>query len=113
MTASAPTPKETWRAAHPCRVWFMQGWVCFSLASSFQFDSAATLNPRSAQRPPLLGCGVVVVTDDARDFPCAVFVLPQMNELPFTNGFCVLMSRVVKTMNSNFDRAIALHVIHL
>jgi hypothetical protein len=48
---------------------------------------------RIRTRPALLGCGVVVVADDARNFPCAVFVLPQINELPFTNGFCVLMSR--------------------
>jgi hypothetical protein len=61
----------------------------------------------------LLGHSMVVVADDPRNFPCAVFALPQMNELPFADCLCVLMSRVVKTMNSNLHRAIALHVIHL
>ena len=42
----------------------------------------------------LLGRGMVVVVDDAADFRGAVFVLPQVNEFPFTNGFCALMSRV-------------------
>jgi len=55
----------------------------------------------------------MVVADGPCDFPGAVFVLPQMNELPFTDALCFLMSRMVETMDAHLDRAIALHVIHL
>jgi len=56
---------------------------------------------------------VVVVANNPRDPPCAVFALPQMNELPFANALCVFMSRVVKEMNTHLDRAIALQGMHL
>ena len=36
-----------------------------------------------------------------------------MNELRFANALCVLVSRVVKAMNTDLDCAIALHGIHL
>src|SRR6267154_6581182 len=38
----------------------------------------------------LLGRSVVIVADDPRDFPCAVFVLPQMNESSFPNSLRIL-----------------------
>ena len=65
------------------------------------------------RRPSLLGCNVMVVTDDPGNFPRAVFVSPQLNELPFPNWFCVIMPRVVEAMNTHLYRTIALHVIHL
>src|SRR5580704_17265207 len=68
---------------------------------------------KTRTRLRLLGCGVVDVADDARDFPGAVFVLPEVNELAFGNGLCVFVARVVEAMNSNFDCAVALHVIDL
>ncbi len=46
-------------------------------------------------------------------FQAPSLVLPEMNELPFANALRVLMPRLVKTMNTHFDRAIALHGIHL
>jgi hypothetical protein len=55
----------------------------------------------------------MVVADDPRNFPCAVFVLPEMNEFAFTDALGFLMSRVVETMDAHLDCAIALHVIHL
>src|SRR6266404_6676902 len=57
--------------------------------------------------------GVMVVTDDPRNLPRAVFVLPQMNELPLADCLCVVMSRVMEAVNTHLDRAIALHVINL
>src|SRR5229473_1027400 len=62
---------------------------------------------------PSLGRSMVVVTDDSRDFPCAVFVLPQMNESPFPNWHCILVPRVVEAVNPHLNRAIALHVMDL
>jgi hypothetical protein len=58
-------------------------------------------------------CLVVVVADDASDFPCAAFVLPQVDELRFANALSVVMSRVVKAMDADFDCSIALHGVHL
>ena len=60
-----------------------------------------------------LGGLVVVVANNSRNFPGAVFVSPQMNELRFANGLRVLMSRVVKAMNTDLDCAITLHGVHL
>jgi hypothetical protein len=39
---------------------------------------------------------VMVVADDPRDFPRAVFVLPQMNELAFADALCFLVARVAE-----------------
>jgi hypothetical protein len=38
----------------------------------------------------------MVVADGARNFPRAVFVLPEMNELAFTDALCFLMSRITE-----------------
>src|SRR5271157_4626444 len=59
-------------------------------------------------------CGfVVVVANDSRNLPCAIFALPQVNELRLANALCGLLSRVVKAMNTDLDCAIALHGVHL
>src|ERR1700688_543086 len=59
-------------------------------------------------------CGrVVVVADGPGNFPRAVFVLPEMNELAFADALGFFMSRVVEAMDAHLDGAIALHVIHL
>jgi len=55
----------------------------------------------------------MVVADNPGNFPRAVFVLPEMNELAFTDALGFLMSRVVEAVDAHLDRAIALHVIHL
>src|SRR5580692_4268691 len=56
---------------------------------------------------------MMVVANGSGNFPRAVFVLPEMNELAFTDGLGILMSRVMEAMDTHLDRAIALHVIHL
>ena len=56
---------------------------------------------------------MVVVADDPGNFPCAVFVLPQMNELSLADRFCIIMARVVETVNTHLNRAVALHVMDL
>ena len=56
---------------------------------------------------------VMIVADDSRNLPCSVFVLKQMNKLSLANTLFVVISRVMKAMNSYFDRAIAFHVINL
>src|SRR5271163_2844297 len=62
---------------------------------------------------PLLGRSVVVVTDDAGNFPRAVFVLPEMNELAFANSFCIFMPGVVEAVNADLHCSIALHGVDL
>src|SRR6266481_8915363 len=101
-----------------------------SLSFSSPFVGAGLLRPPSlcASAPPVipraaricfslchssLRCRVVVVADHPRNLPCAVFVLPQMDELPFANPFGVFMARMVKAVHSHLHRAIALHVINL
>src|ERR1700694_1753717 len=64
-------------------------------------------------RAPLLRRRMVVITDDPCNFPCAVFVLPKMNDLSLANLLRVVMSRVVEAVNAHLNRAIALHVIDL
>jgi hypothetical protein len=53
----------------------------------------------------LFGGSVMIVADDSRYFPCAVFVLPQMNKLSFANALFILISRVMKAMNPPFSTA--------
>src|SRR5260221_4387566 len=60
-----------------------------------------------------LGHSVVVVTDGPRDFPGAVFALPQMNELSLADWLRVVMPRVVEAVNTHLNRAIAPHGIDL
>jgi len=55
----------------------------------------------------------MVVPDGPVNFPRAVFVLPEMDELAFTDALGFLASRVVETMDIHLDRAIALPVAHL
>src|SRR5713226_562086 len=63
--------------------------------------------------PPLLGRRMVVVADHPCNLPCSVFVLPQMDKLPFANPLRVFMPRVVEAVHPHLHRAIALHVIDL
>jgi hypothetical protein len=55
----------------------------------------------------------MVVADGPGNFPRAVLVLPQMNELAFTDALGFLLSRVVETMDAYLDRATALPVVCL
>lgn len=55
----------------------------------------------------------MIVADDARDFPGAVFVLPEVNETGFAHAFGVLMPRVVEAVDAHFDSAVSLHVMDL
>ncbi len=85
-------------------------WVSVRLPSLF----SKILHSKSSRGlQPLLGCGVVIVADYPRDFPCAVFVLPQMNEFPFADWFRILVPRVVEAVNTHLHRAITLHMMHL
>ena len=54
----------------------------------------------------------MVVAEHARDLPRSIFVLPQVNELPFTVPD-LRMSRMMKPMRAHLDRAVTLHVIDL
>src|SRR5712692_7853120 len=56
---------------------------------------------------------MMIVADDAGNSPGTVFVLPEMNELAFTNRFGVVMAGVVKAVIAHLHRTIALHVINL
>jgi hypothetical protein len=47
---------------------------------------------------------MMIVADDSCDLPCTVFVLPQVNELRFANALLVVISRVMKAMDTHFDR---------
>src|ERR1700746_1603346 len=55
----------------------------------------------------------MVIADDPGDFPRPVFVLPQVDEAPLADRFGILMTRMVKAVNADFHRAIALHVVNL
>jgi hypothetical protein len=55
----------------------------------------------------------MVVADHAGNFPCAIFVSPQMNESPFAHSFGVVMPRMMKAVNTHLDCAVALHGIDL
>ena len=55
---------------------------------------------------------MVVVADGSGDFPRAVFVLPEVNELAFADALGFLMSGVMEAMDAHLGRAMALHVIH-
>jgi len=55
----------------------------------------------------------MVIADHARDFPRAVFVLPQMNELAFAHSFGVVMAGMVKPVNAHLNKAVTLHVVDL
>ena len=55
----------------------------------------------------------MVVADDAGDFPSAVFVLPQMNELALANRLGVFMAGVVEAVDADFHGAVAFHVMDL
>src|ERR1700730_13807823 len=56
------------------------------------------------------GC-VMVVAHYAGDLPCAVFVLPQVNEFAFAHAFGVFVAGMVEAVIADFESAIALHVV--
>ena len=56
--------------------------------------------------------GHVIVADDPRDPPDAVFVLPEVNELRFA-GCLDPHFRLVEAMNPRLNRAIAVHRMNL
>ena len=55
----------------------------------------------------------MVVADDSRNFPRAVFVLPQVNEFSFADWLGILVAWVVEAVNTHFDCAVAFHVMDL
>src|SRR4051812_34253579 len=63
----------------------------------------------SAAGPTLLG-RVVVVANHARDLPGAILVLPQMDELAFTHPDLGLVPRMMKVVNTGFERAVSFHM---
>src|SRR5215467_4017612 len=56
---------------------------------------------------------MMVVADDAGDFPGAIFVLPEVNKAGLAYAFGVLMPGVMETVDTHFDRTISLHVVDL
>src|SRR5204863_1604466 len=55
----------------------------------------------------------VVVTDDARDLPCAILLLPEVNELRLADWLPLFRPRMMETMNAYLNGTIAAHRIHL
>jgi hypothetical protein len=51
----------------------------------------------------------MVIADYARDLPCSIFELPEVNEsaLPYADLF---VARMMKTVYAGFERAVSLHV---
>src|SRR3984957_20846963 len=88
---------------------------CMMRASNWQRPDAtdAIQSPPGAPARPSLGGSVVVVADDAGNFPGAVFVLPQMNELAFAHSFGIVMPGVVEAVNAHPHCSIALHGVDL
>src|SRR5690349_4650891 len=60
-----------------------------------------------------LGGGMMVVADNAGDFPGAVFALPEVNEAGLANAFGVFMAGMVEAMDTHFDGAESLHIVNL
>src|SRR5689334_3580534 len=55
----------------------------------------------------------MVVADDPRDFPGAIFVLPEVNEAGLAHAFGIFVPRMVEAVDAHFDRAVSLHVMNL
>jgi hypothetical protein len=103
------------------RVGFAQGWDIFAVAKRRKRECGATLGSGlgveanddfdvELEDTSLLRGSVMVVADGPGNFPGAVFILPEMNELAFTDALGFLMPRVVETVDADLDRGIALHV---
>jgi hypothetical protein len=54
----------------------------------------------------------VIVTDDSRDFPHAVFPLPQVDEFRFA-GWLAPLFRLVEPMHTDLNGTIAVHGVNL
>src|SRR5579863_166983 len=52
----------------------------------------------------------MVVADHPRDFPRPVLVLPEMDELAFTDPFGVFVPRMMKLVYARLQQAVSLHV---
>src|SRR2546428_10173924 len=63
--------------------------------------------------PRLLGHGMVIIAEHARDLPGTVLVLPEVDEPPLADRLRVFRLRVVEAMDTHLDRAVAIHGIHL
>src|SRR5262249_18009994 len=77
------------------------------------FSLTDTMTKLLRERRGSLRKGMVVVTDDPCDFPCAVFVLPEMNKFCLTHRLGIIVPGVVEAVNTHFDCAIAFHVVDL
>ena len=62
-----------------------------------------------ADVPSLLHERVMVVADHSRNLPRAIFVSPQVNELCLADRFGVFTARMVETMRTRLDGAVAFH----
>lgn|SRR6266516_7447043 len=56
---------------------------------------------------------MVIIADHSRDLPCAIFVLPEVNELRLAGWLPLFRLWVVEAMNTYLNRTIAMHGIHL
>ena len=56
---------------------------------------------------------MVIVTDDARELPRAVLLLPEMNEFRLANRLLAVPSWVIEAVDTDLDRAIAVQGVHL
>lgn len=55
---------------------------------------------------------VVVVADHSRDLPCSILILPEVDELSFSDSH-LLVAWVMKSVDTSLEHPIALHVINL
>jgi hypothetical protein len=53
---------------------------------------------------------MVVITDDSRDLPRTVFVLPKVDESALTDSDLSLVARMVEAMDPGLQRAVGFHV---
>ncbi len=53
---------------------------------------------------------MVVVAEDAGDFPGAVLVLPEVDEPAFADTFGIFVAGVMEAVDAHLDRAIAFHM---
>ena len=84
----------------------VEDWVRKSLGGLYPGEHAALgIFNDWPNASDLLGF-MMVDTYDSRDLPRAIFVLPYMNELRFTDSAMVLFPGVKESMNSNLNRTV-------
>jgi hypothetical protein len=76
-------------------------------------DCGEGVRPGALGPRRLLPESVVVVTDDSGDPPSTVCVLPKVHKLCLTDRLRPLPPWMMESMNTNLNRTVAMHRIHL